>query len=142
MLKKPLERIFEPVLKSKTSELFSGAHTQKVSVVTPMNGIAKFAKKQLQCLGCKSPLKPGHVGALCKHCKPREDFFYIKHLNALTELEESFASLWTECQRCMGEICQDVYCSNADCPIFYRRTKTQFDLNEANQKLARFVPEW
>mmetsp|Transcript_15796 Transcript_15796/g.64520 ORF Transcript_15796/g.64520 Transcript_15796/m.64520 type:complete len:1031 (-) Transcript_15796:2810-5902(-) len=142
MLRKPLERIFEPILKSRTSELFSGGHTQKVSVVTPTNGIAMFAKKQLTCLGCRTPLKPGTVGALCAHCKPREAEFYLKYLHECETLEEDFAALWTECQRCMGEVCQDVYCSNVDCPIFYRRTKTQLDLAEASKKLLRFVPEW
>ena len=36
---------------------------------------------------------------------------------------------------------QDVLCTSRDCPIFYRRKKTQKDLGEAHAVLARF-PDW
>lgn len=140
MLRKPLQRIFEPVMGSKVNTLFVGEHTRAISVVTSKKGaLMKFAKVQLSCLGCKSPIKEG---ALCKYCVPREAEIYMKHLSAAQILEQTHASLWTECQRCMGDICHDVLCSNGDCPIFYRRRKTQKDLDAATQKLARFELEW
>lgn len=38
-------------------------------------------------------------------------------------------------------VMQDVLCTSRDCPIFYRRKKTQKDLAEAHAVLARF-PDW
>ncbi|KAI0559908.1 DNA-directed DNA polymerase [Gracilaria domingensis] len=140
MLRKPLERIFEPVMGSKVSSLFSGEHTRTVSVVTSKKGaLMKYAKVKLSCLGCRSPI---NEGAICKYCVPKEAEIYSKHLKGVAELEKVYASLWTECQRCMGEICHDVLCSNGDCPIFYRRRKAQKDLDSATERLQRFELEW
>lgn len=140
MLRKPLERIFEPVMGKKVSSLFAGEHTRSVFVAMPKNSmLAKFAKKGLTCLGCKSPIEKGSV---CPYCLPREPELYMKQLETTTKLEQAYASLWTECQRCMGEVCQDVLCSNGDCPIFYRRRKAQKDLDTASSKLTRFDIEW
>lgn len=58
VLYQPLLRIFEPILKNASKELLHGAHTRSISVPTPSNsGIMKFAKKQLTCIGCKTPLR-------------------------------------------------------------------------------------
>lgn len=140
MLKKPLERIFEPVMKGNVSSLFSGDHTRSISVVTPKSGgIMKFAKLGLSCLGCKSQISSG---ALCKFCNSKEAEVYVKHLDIRCDLERTYNALWTQCQRCMGDLCQDVLCSNGDCPIFYRRRKAQKDLDEAVVRLGRFQLEW
>lgn len=79
-LENPLSRIFEPVLGDCKSLLgtlvyllcdsfaiyFSsdesfdaaGDHTRSVKVTTPtVGGLFKFAKVQLRCIGCKTPLK-------------------------------------------------------------------------------------
>eukprot|EP00179_Madagascaria_erythrocladioides_P013136 CAMPEP_0198370404 /NCGR_PEP_ID=MMETSP1450-20131203/156701_1 /TAXON_ID=753684 ORGANISM="Madagascaria erythrocladiodes, Strain CCMP3234" /NCGR_SAMPLE_ID=MMETSP1450 /ASSEMBLY_ACC=CAM_ASM_001115 /LENGTH=668 /DNA_ID=CAMNT_0044077945 /DNA_START=46 /DNA_END=2049 /DNA_ORIENTATION=- len=135
MLRKPLERIFEPMMKS-TAELFSGAHTRSIIVATPRTGgIMSFAAVSLTCLGCRTPIERG---PLCDHCMKKEDSIYMKHLGQVQELEDQFSALWTECQRCMGDVCQDVLCSNSDCPIFYRRRKVQKELDAATGRLSRF----
>lgn len=140
MLRKPLERIFEPLLKGATGSLFAGEHTRSIKVVTPKTGgMMRFTKIRLSCLGCKSPISSG---ALCKYCLPNEAQIYLKNLHIVTDLERNYASLWTECQRCMGDICHDVLCSNGDCPIFYRRRKVQKDLDEATVRINRFELEW
>lgn len=140
MLRKPLERIFEPVMGSGVSKLFNGDHTRSISLVTPKTGgMLKFTKVQLTCLGCKTAIKSG---AICKYCVEKEAEIYSKHLESVTSLEKEYSSLWTECQRCMGEICRDVLCSNGDCPIFYRRRKAQKDLDTAVAKLSRFDIDW
>lgn len=140
MLKKPLERIFEPIMKSGTHSLFVGSHTRSVAVVKPKTGgIMAFTKVQQSCLGCKAPVKEG---ALCKHCIPKEAEVYLKHLELVRSHEHDYSALWTECQRCMGDICQDVLCSNGDCPIFYRRRKAQKNLDDAVERLQRFQLEW
>lgn len=140
MLRKPLERIFEPVMKGNVNSLFVGKHTRTISVVTSKKGaMMRFAKVRLKCLGCKAVIDEG---ALCKYCKPRAAEHYTKNLDAMTKLERVYASLWTECQRCMGDVCHDVLCSNGDCPIFYRRRKAQKDLDVAAERLSRFDLEW
>ena len=54
---------------------------------------------------------------------------------------------FTHWQRCyffmLRDACnlQDVLCTSRDCPIFYRRKKTQKDLAEAHAVLSRF-PDW
>ncbi|KAJ3277540.1 DNA-directed DNA polymerase delta, partial [Rhizoclosmatium sp. JEL0117] len=60
---------------------------------------------------------------------------YQKHLNNMTELEEKYSRLWTQCQRCQGSLHQDVICSAQDCPIFYMRKKAQKDLNDASKTM-------
>lgn len=140
MLRKPLERIFEPILKSATSSLFAGEHTRTVKVVTPKTGgMMRFTKVRLSCLGCKAPITSG---ALCKYCLPKEAEIYLRNLGTVKGLEHNYSSLWTECQRCMGDVCHDVLCSNGDCPIFYRRRKVQKDLDDASARLSRFDLEW
>lgn len=136
MLRKPLERIFEPVMFSKVSTLFSGDHTRSIKISTPTSGgMMRFAKVRLSCLGCKSPIKQG---ALCKNCEKNEAKVYLKYLMEMRRHEKDYSALWTECQRCMGDLCNDVLCSNGDCPIFYRRRKSQKDLDVAAEKLTRF----
>lgn len=143
MLRKPLERIFEAMLPpAAVAALFSGDHTRSIFVPTPTaraGGMMRFTRVALSCLGCKSAIPSG---ALCKHCAPREAEIYARLLGRSRRLEVAFASLWTECQRCMGSVCQEVLCSNVDCPIFYRRLKTQKDLDDASKKLERFAVEW
>jgi len=99
----------------------------------------KFAKKFLRCMGCKTVIDSG---ALCNYCVQKEDNIYLKNLQIVTQLEKNYAALWTECQRCMGDICHEVVCSNGDCPIFYRRKKVQTDLDEATIRISGFQLEW
>eukprot|EP00735_Rhodelphis_limneticus_P013517 TRINITY_DN728_c0_g1::TRINITY_DN728_c0_g1_i1::g.18399::m.18399 TRINITY_DN728_c0_g1::TRINITY_DN728_c0_g1_i1::g.18399 ORF type:complete len:1039 (+),score=291.88,sp/Q9LVN7/DPOD1_ARATH/55.83/0.0,DNA_pol_B/PF00136.16/2.8e-136,DNA_pol_B_exo1/PF03104.14/1.3e-77,zf-C4pol/PF14260.1/1.3e-23,DNA_pol_B_2/PF03175.8/7.1,DNA_pol_B_2/PF03175.8/0.28,DNA_pol_B_2/PF03175.8/2e+02,DNA_pol_A_exo1/PF01612.15/3.9e+03,DNA_pol_A_exo1/PF01612.15/0.11,RNase_H_2/PF13482.1/0.28,zf-RING-like/PF08746.6/4e+03,zf-RING-like/PF08 len=141
MLKKPLQRIFEPVM-GNTSSLFSGEHTRTISKPTPSTGgIMAFTKKTLSCLMCKSPISDQEK-TLCKYCRPRESEVYTKHLLTVSDLEEQFSALWTQCQRCQGSLHQDVLCTSRDCPIFYRRKKVQKDLHLAQETLDRFDSSW
>jgi DNA polymerase delta subunit 1 len=71
----------------------------------------------------------------------QESEIYFKQLSAVSELEDQFSALWTQCQRCQGSLHQDVLCTSRDCPIFYRRKKVQKDLGEAHLLLDRFQ-EW
>ncbi|KAH7292764.1 hypothetical protein KP509_29G084300 [Ceratopteris richardii] len=137
-LSKPLLRIFEPILKNASKELLHGSHTRAVSISTPSNsGIMKFAKKQLSCIGCKTPIS-GEDQTLCKHCKGREAELYYRTVSNVRDLETLFNRLWTQCQRCQGSLHQDVLCTSRDCPIFYRRKKAQKDLSEAEVQLERW----
>lgn len=104
-------------------ELLQGEHTRSIALSTPTaaaGGIMRFARVRRACLGCKAPLpaargastaKEGGGGggdggdaglALCEHCAPRRAEIYSRALGAATALEDAFASLWTQCQRCQG----------------------------------------
>lgn len=137
-ISKPLLRIFEPILKNASKELLQGSHTRSISISTPSNsGIMKFAKKQLTCIGCKALISNTN-GTLCSHCKGREAELYCKSVSQVSELEEIFGKLWTQCQECQGSLHQDVLCTSRDCPIFYRRKKAQKDMAEAKRQLDRW----
>lgn len=57
--------------------------------------------------------------------------------------ERSFNSLWTQCQRCQGDMHKDVLCTARDCPIYYRRKKVQKDMTDAYVVVDRFeLPNW
>lgn len=54
-----------------------------------------------------------------------------------------FNRLWTQCQRCQGDMHKDVLCTSRDCPIYYRRKKIQKDLSDAHDVVQRFgAPAW
>ncbi|CAI9108744.1 OLC1v1008422C1 [Oldenlandia corymbosa var. corymbosa] len=77
-IKKPLLRLFDPILKNANKELFQGSHTRAISISTPLNSaMAKFTKKQLTCIGCKT-LISNSDHTLCSHCKGREAELYCK----------------------------------------------------------------
>ncbi|UPQ97335.1 catalytic subunit of DNA polymerase delta [Chloropicon primus] len=135
----PLMRIFEPIIKNPKS-LLVGEHTRKVVNPTGRKtggGMMGFLTVGAKCLGCKTPLPKG-AGNLCKHCKSQEADIYTKEVRALRDLEAGFNRLWTQCQRCSGSLHQDVLCTARDCPIFYRRKKTQVDLVEQQEKVNTF----
>ncbi|CAA7034877.1 unnamed protein product [Microthlaspi erraticum] len=137
-ISKPLLRIFEPVLKNASKELLQGSHMRSISIATPSinEGIMKYAKKQLSCVGCKSLISNGKT--LCSGCKGREAELYCKNVSQVSDLEELFGRLWTQCQECQGSLHQDVLCTSRDCPIFYRRMKAQKDMAVAKQQLERW----
>jgi DNA polymerase delta subunit 1 len=140
-LKKPLERLFEPILGERAvQQLFEGDHTLKVKISTGSGGggIMKFAKKTETCLGCRVALPAGRR-VLCTKCEPRRAQLYLERMNRAREHEDAFGQLWAQCQRCQASIHSEVLCTSRDCPIFYRRKKVQIDLNEALATVDRFA---
>ena len=142
-LTKPLLRLFEPILQNAASVLLSGEHTRSIALPTPSStlagGIMRFAKVRPSCVGCRAPITDEKLSkSLCKHCVADESKHLQKALATVNELEKDFNRLWTQCQRCQGSLHQDVLCTSRDCPIFYRRRKTQKDLLEATTTLKRF----
>eukprot|EP01138_Halocafeteria_seosinensis_P001695 gb/GECG01001738.1/.p1 GENE.gb/GECG01001738.1/~~gb/GECG01001738.1/.p1 ORF type:complete len:1129 (+),score=127.59 gb/GECG01001738.1/:1-3387(+) len=143
-LSKPLLRIFEPVVDNAES-LLKGDHTRSIKKATPSSsrGIMQFAVTRLTCLapGCNVPLKEGEH-SLCKRCKENEPEIYRWKLSEVNDMENKYARLWTQCQRCQGSLHQDVLCTARDCPIFYMRKKAQKDLEEVTNQLHRFDLDW
>nr|CAI5856955.1 unnamed protein product [Callosobruchus analis] len=140
-LSKPLIRIFEPVLGDNAeSILLRGEHTRKRTVVTSKVGaLAAFTKKKEVCIGCKSVLTKDYENeAVCSYCKPKEGVIYQQELCHHRMLEDRFAALFTECQRCQGSLFEEILCTSRDCPIFYIRKKVQMELEGTKAKIARF----
>ena len=143
-LKQPLERVFEPIMKN-TSELVLGEHTRKLSISTPSamtGGIMAFAVKQTTCMACKSVMSASDLGeskTLCRHCRGRTAEIYGGTVKRVSALESDFHKLWSQCQRCQGSLHQEVLCTSRDCPIFYRRKKTQKELEAQRKKVELFA---
>ena len=62
-------------------------------------------------------------------------YTYIYISNLFHYFIQEYNVLWTECQRCMGSLIEDVICTAKDCPIFYKRTKVKKDLDSSYQDL-------
>lgn len=140
-LSKPLIRIFEPILgDSAESVLLRGDHTRTKTLVTSKVGaLAAFTCKKETCLGCKAVLPKGQeTNAVCIHCKPKESALYQQELAQHSQLEDKFAELFTQCQRCQGSLHEEILCTSRDCPIFYIRTKVQMDLETSRNKIKKF----
>uniref|UniRef100_A0A183AG94 DNA polymerase n=1 Tax=Echinostoma caproni TaxID=27848 RepID=A0A183AG94_9TREM len=146
-LTNPLLRIFEPILgetKAK-SVLLNGEHTRVKAVVHSKVGqLSAFTQKRATCVGCRTLLPADHTeSALCKYCEPKASEIYQKEIAQLNTLEDRFARLWTECQRCQGSIHEEVICTSRDCPIFYMRQKCRKDAEDQYKVVERFGdPIW
>jgi len=137
-LGKPLCRIFKSLMDNPQATLLSGEHTRQLAIPTPKTGgIVAFTKIIETCLGCKSSLQNGEK-TLCSHCKDNAPAVYQTFLNRVKTKEREFSRLWTQCQNCQGSFHQEVLCTARDCPIFYLRTKTFKDYDEARNTLEKF----
>nr|QBM06234.1 DNA polymerase delta catalytic subunit [Brachionus koreanus] len=140
-ISKPLIRIFEPILHERAEfVLLKGEHTlTKTVTISKIGGLAAFTKRKETCLSCKSILSDKEsMNAVCSHCKHKESELYQKQICTIAALEDKFNRLWTQCQRCQGNLHEDVICTNQDCPIFYMRKKVQKDLQENDKIISRF----
>ncbi|GAB6033248.1 DNA polymerase delta catalytic subunit [Chamberlinius hualienensis] len=145
-LSKPLLRIFQAILGETKAEstLLRGEHTRtKIVATSKVGALFAFTKKVETCINCKAIINSTTGGCVCNYCKPKESEIYQKEMLQLCSLEEKFAQLWTQCQRCQGSLHEDVLCTSRDCPIFYMRKKVQKDLMEQENVISRFgLPQW
>ncbi|XP_066252810.1 DNA polymerase delta catalytic subunit [Euwallacea similis] len=140
-LSKPLVRIFQPILGDNAeSILLRGEHTRtRTRVTSKVGALAAFTQKKETCLGCKSVLPKGYENeAVCGYCKPKEASIYQQEFCHHRMLEDRFAVLFTECQRCQGSLHEEILCTSRDCPIFYIRKKVQMELENSKNKIGRF----
>jgi DNA polymerase delta subunit 1 len=73
----------------------------------------------------------------------QEAEIFSQKLADVNGCEQMFNRLWTQCQRCQGDMHKDVLCTSRDCPIYYRRKKIQKDLSDAHDVVQRFgAPAW
>ena len=140
-LKKPLLRIFDPILPDPEKELFSGDHTRiiyKAKVQPSKGAFSNFLKVSKTCMSCNCKVKNDE--ALCENCLPTKGKkVYIEKQIEHMRYQKSFADLWVQCQRCQGSLHQDVICQNKDCSIFYKRVKSSKLLEEAQKEMNRFL---
>lgn len=136
-IKKPLLRIFSPILSNPEMVLFSGAHTRVIysGAGKGHSAFSKFVVVKKSCFNCKNVINSGVV---CKNCKDKIRQLYLEKRLELNYSERLYADLWTQCQKCQGFLMQEIICQNRDCPIFYRRIKVKKDLKEIQSKIARF----
>lgn len=138
-LKAPLMRLFEDVIPNSQS-LFNGEHTRKRYQPKVTTGaMSKFIQITNTCSGCKTSLK---VGYLCEGCKKNAPAIYMEKILIAGNAEKSFQELWAECQRCQGSVCQEVLCTNRDCPIFYRREKVKKEMDHVRTELEKLAMVW
>ncbi|EGD74190.1 polymerase [Salpingoeca rosetta] len=149
-LEKPLMSIFEPILGSRAKELLSGEHTRVVVKRASSAGgndkksrgsIMSFTRAKATCRSCRALLPAGRT-TLCSACEKDIDVHFQRELLKKRQLEDRYARLWAQCQRCQGSVMQDVLCTSKDCPIFYMRKKVQKDLRMQNEVVGKFDDSW
>jgi len=156
-LREPLKRLFVPIYGEKAErELFAGEHTLKragAGTTAIKSGVmSKFLVKGEKCLSCKAVIpnstkgkKSGEASAaLCKHCQQagKTAGVVMTVQQELHDKQEEYGRLWSQCQRCMGNMHQDVICSSRDCPLFYRRTQVKYTMTELEKKMDRLRVDW
>lgn len=138
-LKAPLMRLFEDVIPNSQS-LFNGEHTRKRYQPKATTGaLSKFITVTNTCIGCKTSLKSGF---LCDNCHKNAPAIYMEKVLLAGNSERNFQELWAECQRCQGSVCQEVLCTNKDCPIFYRREKVKKEMDYSKTELDKLAMIW
>lgn len=129
---KPVQRLFDPIM-DDVSSLFHGEHTKVISRGVSMQGpLNLFVKTTDECVGCK---KPGTI--LCVACRPNFSELFMTIQRQFNEKTTRFSNCWTECQRCMGSVVNEVLCINRVCPIFYMRTRVKKELGPLGEKLFK-----
>lgn len=139
-IKNALSRIFDAIIQNPES-LFAGDHTRQKTILTSsQTALSKFLQKSIRCIGCNSSIKKP---PLCNHCKENKEVsIYMQKVKDMKQKQKEFFSLWTECQRCQGNLHVDVICMNRDCPIFYRRAKIRKDLANVQEQIASLKLDW
>ena len=141
-LSEPIKRLFEPILPDNVNSLLEGDHTRKIKKATPTNGgLMKFVAVTQRCLGCKASLSGGKKAgsvALCPSCESRESEVYFEKLQHLAQCEKLYWQTFVACQRITGDNYKDVVGIARDSPMYFQMKRTQKDLKEARETLARF----
>ncbi|CCF60602.1 hypothetical protein KAFR_0K02460 [Kazachstania africana CBS 2517] len=136
-LQNPVISIIAPIIGEKQANSMFVVKSIKINTGSAKGGLMGFIKKVAVCKGCRGPLKKGE-SALCSNCLSRSGELYMKALYEVRDLEEKFSRLWTQCQRCAGNLHTEVLCSNKNCDIFYMRVKVKKELQEKMEQLSKW----
>lgn len=130
-LKKPLSRIFDPILKN-VAELFHGEHTRTIVRPTPTHdstAMMSFVVKRPTCVGCRVPCPD----VLCASCHKEAPAILQGALAKLRSAEERWAVMEAQCNSCGQLRSKACTCTNQDCLLFYARHRAQKDIEEADR---------
>mgnify|MGYP003365491294 FL=1 len=136
-LQNPILSIITPIIGEKKANEMFVVKSIKINTGLTKGGLLGFVKKVEVCKNCRSPLKKGE-SALCSNCKSMSSELYIQALYDVRDLEDKFSRLWTQCQRCAGNLHNEVLCSNKNCDIFYMRVKVKKELQEKVEQLSKW----
>ncbi|CCE62608.1 hypothetical protein TPHA_0C04580 [Tetrapisispora phaffii CBS 4417] len=136
-LQNPIISIIAPIIGEKQANSMFVVKSIKINTGTMKGGLMGFMKKVEVCRYCKGPLTKGE-SPLCSNCKERSGELYMKTLYEVRDLQEKFARVWTQCQRCAGTLHNEVLCSNKNCDIFYMRVKVKKELQEKVEQLNKW----
>ncbi|AJU60531.1 Pol3p [Saccharomyces cerevisiae YJM248] len=136
-LQNPIISIVAPIIGDKQANGMFVVKSIKINTGSQKGGLMSFIKKVEACKSCKGPLRKGE-GPLCSNCLARSGELYIKALYDVRDLEEKYSRLWTQCQRCAGNLHSEVLCSNKNCDIFYMRVKVRKELQEKVEQLSKW----
>ena len=95
--------------------------------------LGRFVTVQSTCTNCPARSDKG----LCDRCRGKYLEIAIAKQIEIEEMKAQYQDLWGECQKCQGSVTMDVLCSNADCPIYYKRIKVKNDLGKKAKQMAR-----
>lgn len=110
----------------------------KVGLRLPFGQVADQVESAV-CVNCRSKLPELYQKQVSSFFSPKRQT--DAQVVQTSSLQIDFARLWTQCQRCQGSLHQDVICTSADCPIFYRRTARQKEVTASVAQLDRFEKE-
>lgn len=136
-LQNPIISIIAPIIGEKRASAMFIVKSIKINSGLTKGGLLGFVKKVEVCKNCRSPLRKGE-STLCSNCQSKSSELYIKALYDVRDLEDKFSRLWTQCQRCAGNLHNEVLCSNKNCDIFYMRVKVKKELQEKVEQLSKW----
>ncbi|SCU89708.1 LAME_0E05072g1_1 [Lachancea meyersii CBS 8951] len=136
-LQNPIISIIAPIIGEKHANSMFVVKSIKISAGNTKGGLMGFVKKVQTCKGCKRPLSKNE-GPLCDNCVTRSGELYVRALFDVRDLQQKFARLWTQCQRCSGSLHNEVLCSNKNCDIFYMRVKAKKEVQEKVIDLSKW----
>lgn len=141
-LRKPIERLFEPII-ADPSVMFTGDHTRHVVKPTSKSGpMARFVVVSKRCLGCKSVLPPPAAtqGAVCARCTGDEVEIHGKYKAALDTATTERTERWDQCIDCQdGSLEKANVCSNQDCSNLYQRFQANTIVDDLSLEFQRFT---
>jgi DNA polymerase delta subunit 1 len=147
-LTKPIKRIFGAVMDNPVS-LINGDHSKTITKnESGTFGIMKYAIKYDKCIVCNVMIREDNECPnsrnVCNLCIKDEQKIYSVLNRDRNALEKKHSELWTQCQRCQGDMHRPVLCSNKDCPIFFARTQAKKDLSKMDEKIRMFsgIDDW
>jgi len=150
-LRMPMVRILQLVMREATAEGLFQVQFRRAQVgakPSSASPITKFfrASQAAQCLRCRATIaqRAGGGGAggggrppLCEKCRAVPEFSLLSLQQAEAESAAAFTNAWAQCAACQrGGRHVPVICTNASCPVNYKRTKAEREHAESSRKLA------